>query len=1153
MPTSRFSDPTFLALAAKKASRYVLYYNWFADPLEVVLFTQNLDAELQRLSGQIATMSFRVPHILPVPVPKRIKEKTRGKDSWFIHEVRTLAHLDFATQVYSTAILMAVADEWEEKFRDPTKTKDVQKVILGNRLNRRQDENGKNYFPKGTAALYRFWGEDYAQFVSSISNAFNAALNRLKIDRRLGLLSTDISNFYPTVVLDHLSDTVQRSASLSRVERDQVALFFQQLQKGMRTASLSGLPQGMVASGFFANIYLQGLDEQVIGKLIDVPAIKSRAPKVIFYSRYVDDIRLLIEFEPVRGRPAKKVGEHVTFKALTRLFQNQKLTLSEEKSTVLEQTSDGAQLTEGLLAEHMDRLAKKAYGSLSPESVLEMSDQLRLLFGIDSVSERRPAGGRVQRGYYIPVIDGPGVRPDSRRRFAAGRWRRLFATYQDCVQEVNDRKDQFLEEIFREWKADPSQIRLLYYTLELGDYQNNLIKNALDFLEIYVDKKANKDSRRWLPFIYAAILLACAERAKLGIRCPSSVLNLALESIKSNKPWFLRLIAWVCLAVYGIRGTDGTPDLLAQNERDASCRRAAELWQFLVDKRPDLQNFRKLFNLAKNFGISRNLQYGKLFQHFKTLQDSYELRQIIVENFSLLRDAEEIQITNLEALNFGRSLGLRVRSTQRRVLPRGEATLPLIRPAFEPLHEKIAQGWYQDEIKAVSLAKKIIDYFGTLDAPELKSLALNGGINPFSIGFKDEKIVKVNSLTLTGWRSIDWSKVTWIKPENISQEWVWPLGLMVRAALSAKGEHLFGATPSARYSLFLDYKRLNAQEEAFCSQKFGEVIMRLLCWPGSDILPYKTLAEVLTDLAAVETASSQARDGDIQLLSVRPLSKDIGDDVILFLCQVDHGLNVEDVEKNEAQARKAILYTLEEVEKKILLQRDLNIQFTTQEDQFTLVVLPEIFVCGPAAIGDLHRFVRKNKVSILCGRYFWKDKKGKIRNSLLWIFPTTDARYGLSTFTLRQDKIFPSQEELRTFNVTPANPKCIWRIDLGDQKRLSALICYELTNPAIKALLSGRVEAVIICAHNEDVDQFDGQAKIFSHDIHGFVALANTAKKGGTCVYAPYHGAEHAKQLVQLHGERQFIVCARQISISDFRGKESQAVKQPPAGFELKE
>lgn len=216
------------------------------------------------------------------------------------------------------------------------------------------------------------------------------------------------------------------------------------------------------------------------------------------------------------------------------------------------------------------------------------------------------------------------------------------------------------------------------------------------------------------------------------------------------------------------------------------------------------------------------------------------------------------------------------------------------------------------------------------------------------------------------------------------------------------------------------------------------------------------------------------------------------------------------------------------------------------------MVLPEIFVCG-SAIGDLRRFVKKNKVSILCGRYFWKDKKGKTRNSLLWIFPTTDARYGLSTFTLRQDKIFPSQEELQTFSVTPANPKCIWRIDLGEKKRLSALICYELTSSAIKTLLSGRVEAVIICAHNEDVDQFDGQAKIFSHDIHGFVALVNTAKKGGSCVYAPYHGAEHAKQLVQLRGERQFIVCTRQITISDFRGKESQIVKQPPAGFEVKE
>lgn len=1152
MVTSRFEDPTFLALAAKKAGRFVLKHNWFADPLEVARFQQTFDQSLQQLASSIGSNTFAVSSLKRLVVPKRIKEKTVRHTTKKVHEVRELAHLDFQSQVFSVAIVMAIADHWETllgKLKLPEK-----KLVLGNRLDMHQDTEGHPSFPLGTYALFRFWGEDYSGFVRSTAEQYNTALLSLKQpDRRLCLLSTDISSFYPNVSLDRLSHIVRETPGLNQREQEQIARFFSEINRGMKEAKLSGLPQGMVASGFFANIFLHEFDEKVVQSIGESVSLKKRNPKFVFYSRYVDDIRLIVETSAAVGHPARKAEKHALYKALSRVIDEYGLSFSPEKSTLLEQSMDGTSLGEGLLAERMESLANKAYGSLAPESIDDFATQFELLFSTDSVAERRPAGGEVQRDRYNPVLDGPGVRPDSRKRFAAGRWRHLFFTYKDCSDELLNRKSRFVQELLRDWKSDPSQLRLLHYVFELDDFSHKNLEEVLQFLKRYEADKFNLKAKEWIPFIKASIIRAYMSRSLVNQMPDNDILKMVRECIAdSTTPWFLRLLAWTYLGANDVRNPVRKLREFAAKEQDESCRRAIRFWQFLVENDNE-DGFRVRFNTAKSLGIGLKLKEKKIRSYLSRSRiDIREAEQVVTENLDVLTKCSNIEIYDNELFQFARRLGLNISLLNSQAQPRlalGPKEGDSLRlPSL--LSEHLIDGRYRTEQGAIELGIKIIEVFNSMPIATLNTRAITGEINPFAIEVGSNMSL-VDGYGLAGWRSIDWSKVSWVKPELISPPWAWPLGLLLRAALTGRKEHLYGAPASSRYSLFMNFRRLNA-EGAFCSEEFAEFLMSLLRWPGADIKPIADLATAKDTLTEMLTrAKGQSVEG-IQLLPIEVQCGSERRDIVSIICQVDNGLKLDQVRNDIPQARRAVLYTLSEVERRILLAKGLGIQISKDSDPFPIVILPELFV-PDEAIGDIHRFVKKNRAAVLFGRYFWDDHTRRRRNSLYWVFPAAANKIGPSTYSIRQDKFFPTTQEVES-GVIGADPKVIWRIGLGKHRRICALNCYEVTNAQVKSLLSGRVEGVFVSAYNKDVETFDTTVLNFSYEIFGFVGLANNGTKGGSCVYAPYSGGSHAKRLLHKHGEDQFLISIKSISLSHFRDSPPPSdIKQAPAGFIVKD
>jgi hypothetical protein len=104
-----------------------------------------------------------------------------------------------------------------------------------------------------------------------------------------------------------------------------------------------GLPQGLVASGFFANAYLVGFNRAIHQAAKDGVMLEGGV-KVLDYSRYVDDIRIVVE-APFEARRVGQFAEAELVKHCRRLGAKHQLKLSDDKrkSTVTPYRSISAQ------------------------------------------------------------------------------------------------------------------------------------------------------------------------------------------------------------------------------------------------------------------------------------------------------------------------------------------------------------------------------------------------------------------------------------------------------------------------------------------------------------------------------------------------------------------------------------------------------------------------------------------------------------------------------------------------------------------------------------------------------------------------------------------------------------------------------------------
>lgn len=353
------ADEVVIAQAWKKTHGYIRTFNWYADTLALDVSALGIEENARKWAAQINKRQPLYP-LEFVPAAKSETWHIDKKNGWCPKEIgqprndnppiRPLAHITIRDQTWATAAMMCLADAVETAQGDCSHRGgnffDAQHrrvYSYGNRLVCEWKENHTAWFRWGNSDIFRKFFVDYQNFLKRPIEIGRAVADHES--KHVFIVNLDLSKFY-----DHIDRgiLIERLRKISKqFSHPDCPVFWEALQRltdwkwtdeGKNISEQlgltlgEGLPQGLVASGFFANAYMIEFDQYVgksIGKEID------RADNIILhdYCRYVDDLRLVISAETENTKSIReKVNKWITKRL--QLSAGPTLTLNLKKTKV---------------------------------------------------------------------------------------------------------------------------------------------------------------------------------------------------------------------------------------------------------------------------------------------------------------------------------------------------------------------------------------------------------------------------------------------------------------------------------------------------------------------------------------------------------------------------------------------------------------------------------------------------------------------------------------------------------------------------------------------------------------------------------------------------------------------------------------------------
>ena len=526
-----------LVQAWKKTASYIRYHNWYSDTLALDRVTVNLPTFIGELRERLQfSESWQNDPLRIVPAPKsqrwRVREGTwepveKGVTS---ARLRPLAHAGLADQVVATALMLCLADRVETLQGDPRwpvadQVSRRQVASYGNRLFC-DTMGGELRHRWGSAKLYRAYYQDYRTFLSRPEVAAESIWEEAA--KRVYVVHADLRQFYDRVRPDMLSASIERIrrggddpgffslvASVlnwgwhPRDERD-VRIYAGQAE--LEDFTRVALPQGLVASGFFANVVLLSFDEalrNVIGTEI--------APGILLVDscRYVDDLRILVTVAPNSDSSSDDLKKTVSQWLSQVLEKNATgLALSSEKTQVAALGGDERPLVRQ--SAKMNRVQSAVSGGFDALGGEEILDAIQ---GLMRAQEALNIGD--EGGWRLSPV--PDVRDDTVARFGAARYRTTFRSIRPLLQdgdtpyerelgtgdtkpgerpraartrrELDDDARAFALGLIERWINDPSNVRLLRIGLDLWP-DVDLLREVLSLLRPFTEKGGGVERRR---------------------------------------------------------------------------------------------------------------------------------------------------------------------------------------------------------------------------------------------------------------------------------------------------------------------------------------------------------------------------------------------------------------------------------------------------------------------------------------------------------------------------------------------------------------------------------------------------------------------------------------------------------------------------------
>ena len=519
-----------LMQAWKKTSSYLRYHSWYADTLDIDYQSLRIPDFIREIQDELKKPEkWRPRPLRMVPAPKSQKWEFDGEGKWRPRKetdlkLRPLAHVALRDQVAATAIMMCLADRVETFLGDPRlpikETKDDKKnrkeiLAYGHRLFCDfKDSSKRDLLHRwGSTKLYRQYFHDYRVFLERSDVVADLAAKR-NPNSEIAVIHSDLSEFYDRVrpsLLNEKLRTFQRKNSLREKQFfDFAERVFNWRWSGSdrKTATSYGeqhetegvehvaLPQGLVASGFFANVVLSDFDSILsgkIGKFLDIE--KRFLLEDACY--YVDDIRLVVRIS--KGMPEDDIKSYLV-DCLQELLkadapgllineQKTKVTIRRSKKLFLVPQSKAAQ-----------RIQNEISGTFDMLHGTELIGAIEGFFHTQKkYSTSRDTGKAGRTDFFVGMSD---MTDETASRFAAARFRRTFRSLRPLLatsredeeyrhsdddggddqeasfsvlpdklvlskEQLDERARLFAMSLIEEWIANPANVRLLRVAFDM--------------------------------------------------------------------------------------------------------------------------------------------------------------------------------------------------------------------------------------------------------------------------------------------------------------------------------------------------------------------------------------------------------------------------------------------------------------------------------------------------------------------------------------------------------------------------------------------------------------------------------------------------------------------------------------------------------------
>ena len=886
----------------------------------------------------------------------------------------------------------------------------------------------------------------------------------------------------------------------------------------------SGLPQGAVHSGFLSNVYLEAFDKWVVSSLSTAVDAKLRNFQLTYYARYVDDMRIVGHFDRQPGAPFRRAYQHPLHQAIGDELSRYGLTLSKDKSIVIEQNSQGTLLTTGQVAERMQTIKTRLYLPLPPEDLEEAAKDIRLLFNTEVIiPNHTPLKGQ-------PHLDNPGVRADSRRRFAAGKFVRVANELNLLSPGWLDDNRNFASELVQVWLSQPEQVQLLQYALRIGisGTDATAVRKRIERLENTDDGYGyfaylaafflDRASTRWAA-------LPNLEKLPLGKWARKALESEVNHPVLTNKArqYLLTRVASYSLSI-----------------REKVTRHAPDSFTRLVDAERKGLNFPCVMHPAELAALVPAIAFiekrkealiDRILRHSSIENSKRFLRCLLASISSLDEQKKIVAAAEKKGINLQEfALFHKISNSE----------------DGEPLYKPILRGEFQNPQAWCLLALKLADLLNATDAtrPDAITLSSRGLFNAFTIvrsGDGDITFAKklTPNLSFAGYSG----KFGSLVGSESSRSWSLPVGVLLHAAATGNPSALLGISGSQRFRTLHSLRSILRQNGALPETAGDEILMRLFSWPGSRVEPFSRIADFKREISHLSNTLKDLSSNGVSICDVRgPTPSLPNQPFVVVLCQVRSSYPSP---ASDTTVRRALAAA-----------RIIGREQFAQNRSPSLVIFPEASV-SVDSLTTLRRFVQATGSMVLAGLEFRDTPCGTRKlNELVWIIPArnNDSR----PLELRQAKIHPTKKELRlTPPVCPANPPVIWRIGasgtLNSQQRLAAINCYEFTDLRLRELLRGRVEALVIAANNKDVPTFDNLLESTHYDLFCHVVLVNASLYGGSAVRAPY-SEPYQRRIFDIHGGNLFAVNICELDLSAVRNTAANNTmfKTQPAGFSVR-